>query len=320
MKYGQQLWTLPRWVRLEPLAAVILWGGIYAGAKVGLSEIPPLGFTYLRVVLAVCVLALASGSGRSAPLTRGLWTSIGRAGLAQAAFQLLLIAGLARTTAGTSALLLAAAPLMTAGWLALSGREHLPGRHWAGLGVGLAGVALVVRGGASGFGREQLLGNLIALAAAAAWAAYSLAIAPLAGVLGAVRATKWSMLVAGLVITPFAFSVTLRLPWAAISWPAWAGLVYGATAGMVVAMTLWGRSMHALGPRETMVYVYLEPVSAVLIAAALLGERLAPGQLVGAALTFAGVWLASVIQPASQRTRPAPTEVTVGGVTGRPGG
>ena len=320
MRYGRQVRPRPGWVRLEPLAAVILWGGIYPGAKVGLAEITPLVFTYLRVVLAVCVLALASGRGKAAPLTRGLWTSIGRAGLAQAAFQLLLIAGLARTTAGTSALLLAAAPLMTAGWLALSGREHLPGRHWAGLAVGLAGVALVVRGGASGLGPQQLVGNLIALAAAAAWAAYSLAIAPLAGTLGAVRATKWSMLVAGLVITPFALSGTLRLEWAAISWPAWAGLVYGATAGMVVAMTLWGRSMHSLGPRETMVYVYLEPVSAVLIAAALLGERLAPGQIVGAALTFAGVWLASVVRPAAQRTPPAPTEVSVGSVAGRPGG
>jgi drug/metabolite transporter (DMT)-like permease len=320
MKFGQLLRALTGWVRPEPLAAVILWGGIYPGARVGLAEIPPLVFTYLRVVLAVCVLALASDGGRAAPATRGRWSSIGRAGLAQAAFQLLLIAGLARTTAGTSAILLAAAPLMTAGWLALSGREQLPPRHWAGLAVGLAGVALVVRGGASGFGREQLLGNLIALAAAGAWAAYSLAIAPLAGTLGAVRATKWSMVVAGVVLTPFALAGTLRMQWAAISWPAWAGLVYGATAGMAVAMTLWGRSMHTLGPRETMVYVYLEPVSAVLIAAALLGERLAPGQMVGAALTFAGVWLASIIQPSAPRTQAAPAEVSVGNVTGRPGG
>ena len=173
---------------------------------------------------------------------------------------------------------------------------------------------------ASGFGREQLLGNLIALAAAAAWAVYSLAIAPLAGALGSVRATKWSMLVAGVLITPFALSAALSQPWGVISWPAWAGLVYAATAGMVVAMTLWGRSMHALGPKETMVYVYLEPVSAVLITAALLGERLASRQIVGAALTFAGVWLASAIQPASHRTGPAPTEATVAGVPKRPEG
>jgi probable blue pigment (indigoidine) exporter len=42
-----------------------------------------------------------------------------------------------------------------------------------------------------------------------------------------------------------------------------------------------------------MVYVYLEPVSAVVIAAILLGESLSATQAAGALLTFAGVWLAS---------------------------
>jgi hypothetical protein len=62
VRSGQQWRTLPGWIGLEPLAAVILWGGIYPGAKIGLAEIPPLVFTYLSVVLAVCVLALAAGT------------------------------------------------------------------------------------------------------------------------------------------------------------------------------------------------------------------------------------------------------------------
>jgi drug/metabolite transporter (DMT)-like permease len=214
------------------------------------------------------------------------------AGVAQAAFQFLLIAGLARTTAGTSAILLAASPLLTASWLGLAARERIPRRHWVGLAIGLAGVALVVRGAGAGLDRDHLIGDLLALSAAAAWTLYSLAIEPLAGTIGAVRATAWTMAIAGVILTPVAFPATVRLAWGAISWSAWAGLVYGATAGMVVAMTLWGRSVHALGPRQTMVYVYLEPVSAVLLAAALLGETLRPAQAVGALCTFAGVWLA----------------------------
>ena len=66
-----------------------------------------------------------------------------------------------------------------------------------------------------------------------------------------------------------------------------------ATLGMVMAMALWGRSIHRLGPKQTMIYLYLEPVSAVLIAAAVLGEALHPLQAVGALLTFLGVALAS---------------------------
>lgn len=285
--------TAAAWVRPEPLLAVVLWGGIYPGAKVGLAEIPPLTFTYLRVVLAVAVLATAASRLRSGPVSGDLRIRLLVAGLAQAAFQLLLIAGLARTTAGTSAILLAASPLFTAAWLGLTARERIPSRHWAGLAAGLAGVALVVRGASAGFDWVHLAGDLLALGAAGAWALYSLAIEPLAGALGAVRATAWTMAIAGAILTPVALPGTAHLAWGAVSWAAWAGLLYGATAGMVVAMTLWGRSMHTLGPRQTMVYTYLEPVSAVLIAAALLGETLHVGQGVGALLTFAGVWLAA---------------------------
>src|SRR6266550_2725586 len=236
---------LSRWVQGEPLLAVVLWGGIYPGAKLGLAEIPVLTFTYLRVVLAALVLAAAAGGWRP-PSPFSLWKPLLGAGLAQTAFQLLLIAGLQRTTAGTSAILLAAAPLLTAAWLALARRERTPGRQW-----------------------------------------YSLVVGPLAGELGAMRATGGAMTVAGILLSPIALAGAWRLPWAGISWTAWAGLVYGATAGMVVAMSLWGRSVGRLGPRQTMTYVYLEPVSAVLIAAVLLGESLHPVQAVGALLTFA---------------------------------
>ena len=288
---------IAKWIRVEPLVAVVLWGGIYPGAKLGLQEIPALSFTYLRLILAAIMLAAASGHGRSG----WAWSLRGpalRAGAAQAAFQLLLIAGLARTTAGASAILLAASPLIAAGWLAITARERVSGHHWLGLLLGLAGVALVVGGGTVGLDRTHLIGNLIALGAAAAWAWYSLAIGPLAGACGATRATGWAMAIAAAIITPAALGEVARLPWRGISWVAWAGLVYGATAGMVVAMSLWGRSLGALGPRQTMVYAYLEPVSAVIIAAVLLGETLRPIQAAGALLTFAGVWLGSGRQPA----------------------
>ncbi len=279
------------WIRLGPLVAVVLWGGIYPGAKLGLQEIPPLSFTYLRVVLATIVLLGVSSRARPAGSFPSLWSPALHAGAAQTAFQLLLVAGLARTTAGTSAILLAASPLMVTGWLALKGRDRVPGRHWLGLLLGVAGVGLVVRGGMTGFDPAHLGGNLIALGAAAAWAWYSLAIGPLVEAGGAMRATGWAMAIAGIALTPVSLGQVVHLPWRGISWPAWAGLVYGATAGMVVAMALWGKSVGTLGPRQTMVYVYLEPVSAVIIAAVVLGETVRPIQGVGALLTFAGVWL-----------------------------
>jgi drug/metabolite transporter (DMT)-like permease len=99
--------------------------------------------------------------------------------------------------------------------------------------------------------------------------------------------------IALLFFAPLALHDVARYAWAPMSWQAWAGLAYGGTAGMVVAMALWGRSLHRFGQRETMVYVYLESVSAVVFAAVLLGESLSTVQAAGALLTFAGLWLAS---------------------------
>src|SRR5919202_731969 len=46
--------------RAEPFLAVILWGGIYPGAKLGLREMPVLSFTYWRILLAAVVLFAVS--------------------------------------------------------------------------------------------------------------------------------------------------------------------------------------------------------------------------------------------------------------------
>jgi len=272
---------------------VILWGGIYPGAKLGLREIPLLRFTYLRILLAMAVLFVVSGRAQGFLPSRSLWSPLLKAGLAQTLFQLLLIAGLQRTTAGNSAILLATAPLLTAGWLALTGRDHLESRHWSGLVLGFIGVGFVVQSSGVGLTWSQLGGALLALGAAGAWAWYGLVIGPLVGALGTIRATGWTMVVAALCCTPLVLVETWDYAWRSVSWEAWAGLVYGATLGMVMAMALWGRSMHRLGPKQTMIYIYLEPVSAVIIAAAVLGEALHPLQAVGALLAFAGIGLAS---------------------------
>jgi drug/metabolite transporter (DMT)-like permease len=282
---------------------VILWGGVYPGVKLGLRDIPVLSFTALRILVAMVMLFVASGSVQALSLPRSLWPLVLKAGLAQAVFQLLLIAGLRWTTAGKSAILLATAPLLTAGWLAVTGRAVLGRRQWWGLVVGLVGVGLVVQGGGLGVPWAHLGGDLLALGAAGAWAWYGLVIGPLVGRLGAARATGWTMVLAACGFTPLAFIEVQAHAWRSVSWTAWAGLLYGATVGMVLAMVLWGRAVHRFGPQQTMLYVYLEPVSAVVIAAALLGEALHPRQAVGALLALVGVWLASSQEQESHEER-----------------
>lgn len=290
--------ALVSWVRPSPLLAVILWGGVYPGARLGLHEIPVVAFTGLRIAIAIALLFAAAWLFREKlRMRRELWKPLLIAGLAQMAFQGLLVLGLnprTGTTAGNSAILLAASPVLVAGWLALTRQERLARRQGWGLLLGLAGVGLVVSRVGLGLDTSHLSGDLVALAAAGAWAWYGLAIGPLVKALGALQATAWTMVIAGSLFIPLALAgAGGDLAWTSVSWKAWTGLIYGATAGMVVAMSLWGRSVHRLGPRQTMVYVYLEPISAVVIAAIVLSETLSPMQAAGAVVTFIGVWLAS---------------------------
>ena len=279
------------WILVEPLLAVVLWGGIYPGARLALREIPVVDFTFLRLVLATAVLAAIWLPRRRAVPRRLRWAVL-VAGIAQAAFQILLVGSLRWTTAGQSAILLAASPILTAAWLAVRGGETLDSRRWIGLAAGIAGVAFLVWGAAGGLGASRLIGDVLALGAAAAWSWYSFAVSPVVAAAGTWQATGWAMGIAMFLFAPLALPDVAHYAWGAVSWPAWGGLVYGGTAGMVVAMALWGRSLHRFGQRQTMVYVYLEPVSAVVIAAAVLGESLSPVQAAGALLTLAGVRLA----------------------------
>lgn len=254
---------------------------------------PLAGFGFLRLLVAFCVLAALVPLLAPATRARPAWTAILQVGLAQAAFQICFTAGVQRTSAANSALLLATSPLIATLWLALRGRANVSARQWSGLGLGLLGIGLLVHTGSLGFERARIVGDLFALASAAAWAWYSVALGPLVTAAGSLRATAWGMAVAAACFLPFAAGDLVNHDWLAYSHGAWGGLVYSATLGMVISMVLWGRAVGRLGPRQTIVYVYLEPVSAIILAALIIGEPFGWAQALGAAVTFAAIWLAS---------------------------
>lgn len=290
-----------RWIHGEPLLAVMLWGGAYPGARLAVREIPVLSGVVLRFILVAAVLLALRTPFRM--LGRGPLWLLANAGAAQAASLLLAFASIRLTTASEAAILLSTSPIFAAVWLALTRREHLDARRWGGLLVGLAGVSLVVRGTPSGVETSRTVGDFLALVGAGTWVWFSLTISSSVGALGMWQATGGAAGIAALILLPGAIvEATHHVWWTSVSWPAWAGLIYTVIVGGILATALWGRSMHRLGPRQTMVYTYLEPVSAIVISAIVLGESLSAIQAAGAALALIGVWLTS--EPKAIATAP----------------
>ena len=79
--------------------------------------------------------------------------------------------------------------------------------------------------------------------------------------------------------------------WSAVGRGGWLALFYSSVISMGVAYFFWYRGLRVLGPTRTAVYTNLQPIIALLVAWAFLGEIPTIFQGVGAATIVAGVFL-----------------------------
>ena len=143
--------------------------------------------------------------------------------------QLLFIGGLARTSVAHLIILASMSPLMAA-MFRWAFRGQRPDRISAlGMLVGFVGVIVVVGDAGSSEG-TSVLGDLMALGAAATWVGATVLPQPLVTSYGALRATAWLMVAASALVVPvgaLAIVETFQHP---PPFLAWASLVYTALA------------------------------------------------------------------------------------------
>jgi len=134
-----------RWFSPVPGFFVLLWSTGFIVAKFGLPYAPPLTFLVLRCAAVVLVLAPLALVGR-APWPHGqVWQIAGAGLLLQGGY----LSGVwcaikLGMPAGITALVVGMQPIVTAACAGLIGERVRP-RQWLGLGLGLAGVGLVVQ-------------------------------------------------------------------------------------------------------------------------------------------------------------------------------
>jgi drug/metabolite transporter (DMT)-like permease len=93
------------------------------------------------------------------------------------------------------------------------------------------------------------------------------------------------------VYLPFAAADLAKVEWAKVPWQGWAAIVYAGLVAIFLCFVIWYASVKEVGSAKTGVYSNLTPILAIFFAGLVLGERLAPIQAVGAAVTLAGVYL-----------------------------
>ncbi len=264
----------------------LVWGVNYIVIKAALEVFSPLSFNAVRFAIAATSIgAVAWMSGSRRPPARLLLRLAALGVLGNTCYQLLYIEGMARTRAGTAALIMAAVPVLTAfaGHLLL--HERLRWKDIAGLAMSTVGLALVVGGDAVAF-RGALLGNALMLGAAVLWTAYTIAAKPLVDVLGPRATTAWTMGLGAIPLLVVCAPSVAAQRWSAVTPAAWAAAVFSSLIALVLAYLIWYRGVARLGATRTAFYSNFSPAVALLAAWPLLGEVPTAWQMLGAAGIF----------------------------------
>lgn len=276
------------------LTMALIWGVNFSVVKYGTAAMPPLAFNALRVALATTVLGALAFALRAQRPSRADAVRLALLGLlGHGVYQLCFIEGVARSTVATSALVLAASPAL----IGLVGRalgiEHPSRRAWLGIALQLLGMLGVVLGSATQPPRpgeaSPLVGALVLLGGATAWAFYAVLLRPLTQRVHPIHLSACTLLGGVGVLVALGAPSLLRMDVATVPPAGWSAVAYAGLAAMVLAYLFYYRGVRVLGPVRTAMYSNLQPLIAMAFAFLTLGEVPTLWQLGGAAAITGGL-------------------------------
>jgi drug/metabolite transporter (DMT)-like permease len=273
-------------------ACYLIWGSTYLAIKWALPVFPPFFQMGTRFLTAGVLLMLFMRWRGAAWPSRQAW----RNALVVGALMLGGGMGLTATAqqsvgSGLIATFIAVVPMMVSGWGLAVGQR--PSKlEWAGMAVGLAGIALLVRG--ASFAAAPM--GLVAIAAATLmWSLGSvlqttrlpLASGPMGFASEMLCGGAVLMLLHGVTGEPFAWPSELT-PEVLRALAAW---VYLVVAGSLIAFSAYLYLLAHARPAVATSYAFVNPVIALMLGVALAGEPVSSGEWLACGVILLGVVL-----------------------------
>jgi drug/metabolite transporter (DMT)-like permease len=270
-------------------AMSLIWGIPYLLIKVAVGGVAPPVLVLARVAIGAALLLPIAIRRRELRPLLPYWRWVVLFALVEIVTPWLLLSEAeTRLSSSLSGLLIASVPIIVAVLARLTGnREKLSAVRWAGLLVGLGGVALLVGGGAAG-GNGGSVAEVLAVAVC-------YAIGPL------IVARKLSGLPSlGVTAVSLAFAAVVYSPLAALTWPSvrpepkvLASLAALAVVCTAVAFLGFFALIAEVGPARATVITYVNPAVAVALGVLVLGEQLTPAMAGAFVLILGGSVLAT---------------------------
>jgi drug/metabolite transporter (DMT)-like permease len=283
-------------------AVYLIWGSTYLAIRVGVRSIPPFLMAGCRFVGAGSLLyALLRARGTPAP-SRGEWARAALAGLLMLTTGNGLVSWAERQVpSNVAALIVAAVPLYMAllDWARPGGRP--PARRvMIGIGIGAAGMVLLVSGGHDSSREVSVVGMGAILVSGLAWSAGSLYARYGRMHAHPVMAAAQQMLAGGAAMLAIAAlrGEPAAVARAGVTRESALALGYLMVFGSMVAFSAFGWLVKATTPTRISTVAYVNPVVAVILGWAILDERLGPRAIAGATLILVAVLAMTLRVPA----------------------
>lgn len=269
-----------------------IWGGTYVVSKVVLGIVPSLELVWLRYVVAlVALVGVGLVQGVRWQIRRkdvSLFVAISLIGYVISISAQFI--GTKLSTAQLGAVITSSAPafMVIFGFILL--RERITWQKLVSVLLASVGVVFIV--GIGDVSASVRIGGVVLALAAVTWALMSVMVKKISSDIPALVFTTYVILVATVVMTPFAFIQNASMNWSKLAaWPVWSGILYLGAVSTAIAFLFWNKGLQLTEVSKGSLFFFLQPVVGTVLGWLLLGEHVGEGFWLGFTCIAVGVLL-----------------------------
>lgn len=286
-------WSSKSSIDLMLIGVVLIWGANYTVAKFGMQTLSAEVFTLTRFLMVLPVLfGLVYMTERNVKIrVKDIPAFLLAALVGISLYQTLFVASLRYTTASNSSLLIAMSPLFTVIGLLLTKKEKAKPTLVIGSFVAIMGVFMIKGLGDIPFQFSwiSLRGDIIALCASILFGIYPFPLTRLQKTYTALTITLYTAIFGSIFLALYSGADWLRTDFMTLPVATWGSLLFAAYPVTAYSLVVWNYGIEKLGASRVMPYMYLVPVTAIVIAMLWIDEGMNIWQACGAFFILLGV-------------------------------
>lgn len=278
---------------MAALITILIWGTTFISTKVLLQVFSPIEILFIRFVVGYAVLWCVCPRPLYVRSKRENWYFVAAGLCGVTLYYLLENIALTYTLASNVGAIISIAPFFTVIFSCIFLHDTRPsGRFFLGFLIAMAGIMLISFGNGTAL-HVNPLGDLLAVIAAATWAAYS-TITKKTSELGynTIQTTRRTFFFGLIFMAPVMFFMNFQVRLSEFADPKiWLNLLFLGLGASALCFVTWNLAVKILGSVKTSVYIYAVPVITTVTSALILHEKVTLVMVCGIVMTLAGLLL-----------------------------